>query len=99
MNKYLVTGGCGFIGSNLVKTLVKMGFEVIVVDNLSAGKLINLPNSKKINLIEKAIQNVSNSEISHIDGIFHLAAQASVPKSIEEFYESSKNNSNVSKCN
>tara|TARA_B100000029_G_scaffold454630_1_gene481262 strand:+ start:231 stop:1169 length:939 start_codon:yes stop_codon:yes gene_type:complete len=92
MSKYLVTGGCGFIGSNLVKTLVNMGSEVIVVDNLSSGKLINLPNSKKINFIEKSIQNVSNSEISDIDGIYHLAAQASVPKSIEKFYESTKNN-------
>ena len=92
MNKYLVTGGCGFIGSNLVKTLVKMKSEVIVVDDLSSGKLINLPNSKRVNLIEKAIQDISILEISHIDGIFHLAAQASVPKSIDRFYESSKNN-------
>ncbi len=92
MNKYLVTGGCGFIGSSLVKRLININSEVIVVDDLSSGKLMHLPKSSKINFIENSIEEVSINQIGEIDGIFHLAAQASVPKSINQFFESSKNN-------
>ncbi len=93
MNKYLVTGGCGFIGSNLVKALINnYSSEVIVVDNLSSGKLSNLPKMNQINFIHSSIEEVSLNQIGEINGIFHLAAQASVPKSIDQFYESSKNN-------
>ena len=45
--KSLVTGGAGFIGSNLVDFLVKKGHEVIVLDNLSTGRLSNLSHHKK----------------------------------------------------
>ena len=42
MKKVLVTGGAGFIGSNLVDSLIKRGIKVVVVDNLSTGKLENV---------------------------------------------------------
>ena len=91
MKKYLITGGAGFIGSHLVDLLLNMQYQVIVVDDLSFGKLENLP-SENIIFINKPAQQLNLLEIEGIDGIFHLAAQASVPLSIENFYESSKNN-------
>ena len=42
MTRYLVTGGAGFIGSHLTRELVRQGHEVVVLDNLSTGKLANL---------------------------------------------------------
>jgi len=91
--KYLVTGGAGFIGSHLIEDLINKGHQIICVDDLSSGHLSNLPLNQKIELIIKPIQKVEMKELpSHIDGIFHLAAQASVPQSIEDFLNSSKNN-------
>ena len=59
--KTLVTGGAGFIGSNLVDQLVKLGHEVIVLDNLSTGRLQNLNQSKdKIKFVNVNI--ISNNE-------------------------------------
>ena len=46
--KSLITGGAGFIGSNLVDRLVELGHKVIVLDNLNTGKLSNLNHVKKI---------------------------------------------------
>lgn len=91
--RYLVTGGAGFIGSHLVDLLLSLKHEVIVVDDLSFGKLDNLSHViKKIIFINKKIQNIDDESIEFIDGVFHLAAQASVPLSIKQFFESSKNN-------
>ena len=89
---YLVTGGAGFIGSNLTEELVLSNHKVIVVDNLSSGYLHNLPVSKNINFIKTRIQDLELETIADISGIFHLAAQVSVPKSIDDFYNSSSNN-------
>ena len=47
MKKSLVTGGAGFIGSNLVDALVELNHKVIVIDNLSTGRISNLNKSKK----------------------------------------------------
>jgi UDP-glucose 4-epimerase len=90
--KYLVTGGLGFIGSHLVDELIRNGHQVVVVDDMSSGKKDNVGNLNKCELIIKTIQNVRSQDLNGIDGIFHLAAQASVPISIDEFYESSQNN-------
>ena len=49
--KYLVTGGCGFIGSNLVEKLLYDGHEVIVIDNLSTGYKKNISTSPKFKVI------------------------------------------------
>ena len=89
--KYLITGCAGFIGSNLVKNLYK-NHELILVDDLSEGSVINLPNILRKKLIRKKIQNIKKLNTKKISGIFHLAAQASVPLSLEEFYKSSSNN-------
>ena len=46
MTKYIVTGGAGFIGSHLVETLVKKNKKVVILDNLSTGRLSNIKNFK-----------------------------------------------------
>ncbi len=89
--KYLITGCAGFIGSNLVKNLYK-DYDLILVDDLSEGKLKNLPTNIRKKLIKKKIQDIRKLNANKINGIFHLAAQASVPLSIENFYKSSSNN-------
>ena len=90
--KYIVTGGAGFIGSHLIELLIHQGFNVICIDDLSSGMLSNLPSSDKIKIISKKVQDVSIENMGRIEGIFHLAAQASVPLSIDDFYNSSENN-------
>lgn len=91
--RYLITGGAGFIGSHLVDLLLSYSYEVLVVDDLSFGKPENLEHIiNNIEFIDTKIQELELNDIGSIDGIFHLAAQASVPLSIEQFYESSKNN-------
>ncbi len=89
---YLVTGGAGFIGSHLTEELLESGHLVYVFDDLSSGYESNLAVHESLSFIRKRIQDVSLQEFGKIDGIFHLAAQASVPISIEKFYESSSNN-------
>ena len=90
--KILVTGGAGFIGSHLVKYLIDRNYDVIVIDNLSTGSKSNLDYLNKISFIEGTVQDVTPPSFKNIDGIFHLAAQASVPVSIDKFFSSSSNN-------
>ncbi len=92
-NNFIVTGGAGFIGSHLVEQLIKLNNNVIVIDDLSTGYKSNLPNNNSnYSFISEKVQNLNERFISSAKGIFHLAAQASVPISIDKFYESSKNN-------
>ena len=91
-NLYLVTGGAGFIGSHVVEKLIDQGYEVLIIDDFTSGSMLNIPKSKKIRIINKKIEDVNFKEIMKANGIFHLAAQASVPISINDFYNSSQNN-------
>ena len=86
----LVTGGAGFIGSNLVDKLINQGHDVVIIDNLSTGKKENInPKAKfvKVDISNyKALTQalmVDNLSIN-FDVIFHLAALARVQPSIEE---------------
>ena len=90
--RYLVTGGAGFIGSHLVESLINNKYNIVVVDDLSSGYKENISSLPKNKLMIEKVQNVSVDQIGSIDGIFHLAAQASVPYSIDNIFESSKNN-------
>ena len=85
--KYVVTGGAGFIGSNIVKKLVARGDKVTVIDNLNTGKEENLLSVRdKISFLKDNILNVNllEQETDGIDGIFHQAALASVQDSFSK---------------
>ncbi|PIR93567.1 hypothetical protein COT99_00155 [Candidatus Falkowbacteria bacterium CG10_big_fil_rev_8_21_14_0_10_43_10] len=84
MNKYIVTGGAGFVGSNLVDALIDRGDEVIVLDNLSTGKKENLNSRAKF--IEVDLRNLEEIKphFVGVDYIFHEAALARVQPSIED---------------
>ena len=85
--KYLVTGGAGFIGSNIVKKLVARGDKVTVIDNLNTGKEENLVSVRdKISFLKDNILNINllEQETDGIDGIFHQAALASVQDSFSK---------------
>ena len=84
--KFLVTGGAGFIGSHLCEKLIKLGYKVIVIDNLAIGKLQNLKSiNNKIKFIKKDIRNYKaiNKYFKNIDCVFHLAALADIVPSID----------------
>lgn len=83
--KYLVTGGAGFIGTNIVKQLLADGHDVVVLDNYAAGKKEERMQ-KGVEYIEGDIRNKADIDAickHKIDGIFHLAALPRVPYSVE----------------
>jgi len=91
--KCLVTGGAGFIGSNLVDELIKRKYEVVVVDNLSTGKVEYVdPQAKfyKVDINSEKIADIFARE--KFDFVFHLAAQIDVRKSVENPAEDNKIN-------
>ena len=83
--KALVTGGAGFIGSNVVKYLIEKNWKVRVVDNLSSGYKINL-YGLNVEFIECDIRDAENTmkACEGIDVVFHLAACVGRQKSIED---------------
>ncbi|HIF34469.1 MAG: SDR family oxidoreductase [Pirellulaceae bacterium] len=87
MTKYLVTGGAGFIGSHIVSALIERGETVRVIDNLSTGRLANLEHIEgAVDFIRGDIGDldVVRDAVSDIDIVFHQAALASVPLSVED---------------
>ena len=85
--RYLVTGGAGFIGSNIVDELVRRGHAVIVLDNLSTGKESNLASVRdRIELSTGSITDLAAVQAAcrGADYVIHLAARTSVPRSVED---------------
>jgi len=92
MNGYIVTGGAGFIGSHLASRLIRDGHEVVVVDDLSLGRVENIP--KGTTFIKSTCSRLSKITV-RTDGIFHLGIPSSSPmyrdnpglagRAIEEF--------------
>jgi nucleoside-diphosphate-sugar epimerase len=83
--RYLVTGGAGFIGSNIVDELVRQGHEVTVLDDLSAGKEANLASVRaKIDFRQGSITDLQTvrAATDGADYVIHLGARTSVPKSV-----------------
>ena len=94
--KFLVTGGAGFVGSHLCEDLIKKGNTVIVLDNLSTGRLEKIKYLKKIRFINCDLSKKGKWEnyFKKIDCVFHLAALADIVPSIQypkKYYESNVN--------
>lgn len=87
--KILVTGGAGFIGSNLIEYLLKYNNKIICLDNLSTGKQENINeflNNKNFTFINADIRDLKACEkaVNGVDLVFHQAALGSVPRSIND---------------
>lgn len=85
--KFLVTGGAGFIGSNIVEELLKRGYNIRVLDNFSTGKRDNLRQfEKEIEIMEGDIRSYHtvNQAMKGIEIVLHQAALPSVPRSIND---------------
>lgn len=93
LHRALVTGGAGFIGSHLVEGLLERGIRVTVLDNLSTGRLENLPKGS-VRFVEGSIldEAVLTDAVEGASVVFHLAASVSVPASVENPLESLRAN-------
>ena len=103
--KYVVVGGAGFIGSNIVDKLVEQNHEVVIIDNLSTGKMENVNPRASVEYIDISNENECPCMVeimSGADSVFLLAAKARVQPSIENPVEYETNNTigtlNVLKC-
>tara|TARA_B110000003_G_C16533027_1_gene489697 strand:- start:184 stop:1041 length:858 start_codon:yes stop_codon:yes gene_type:complete len=86
MKKVLVTGGAGFIGTNLIKNLIKKEFEVVSLDDYSTGSISNEINGAKY--LKMDIEDIAEIKEKKFDICFHLAAQSRVQPSFEDPEES-----------
>ncbi|MEN8042016.1 MAG: GDP-mannose 4,6-dehydratase, partial [Actinomycetota bacterium] len=90
MQKSVVTGGAGFIGSNLVDRLVDDGHEVFVIDDLSSGSIANLRLARQRGSVALHQIDVTSSEVVELvrsfqpNNVFHLAAQIDVRNSVAD---------------
>jgi len=97
MTLSIVTGGCGFIGSNLSLELAARGHDVLAIDNLLTGRTENIPAGQKG--VKVAIGDIRDlaflkREFSGADNVFHQAALPSVPRSVADPAASNDNNVN-----
>ena len=88
-SRILITGGAGFIGSNLVEKFLAQDNEVVVLDNFSTGKRENLQpfaENKNFKLIEGDIRNITQCRdaVDGVDYVLHQAARGSVQRSVED---------------
>jgi len=91
MSLCLVTGGAGFIGGHIVRRLLHLGHGVRVLDDFSTGHRKNLEEvASDIEVIEGDICDAATAKtaVEGVEGVFHLAARASVPRSVEHPFES-----------
>jgi len=98
--KALVTGGAGFIGSHLAEALCRRGAKVVVLDNLSLGRLENLDWKRAGDELEFIEGDAGDSELlgkimPGCDWVFHEGALPSVPRSVKEPIESNEHNLNA----
>ncbi|MBK8175966.1 MAG: NAD-dependent epimerase/dehydratase family protein [Rhodospirillales bacterium] len=87
MGTYLITGGCGFIGSHLADALIAARHRVRILDDLSTGRFGNAPRQAEVLVGSVADVELVGRAMSGIDGCFHLAAVASVQRSNEAWLE------------
>lgn len=96
-SRFLVTGGAGFIGSNICEKLLSMGCFVRCLDNLSTGKMSNIEpfmNNGNFEFVRGDIRSLDDCESAArgMDYVLHQAAWGSVPKSVEQPVEYNENN-------
>lgn len=90
MAKCLVTGGCGFIGSHVVESLIEDDHDVVIVDNLSTGQIHNLDSIKggvevlTLDITTDILWELLNDDYEPFDYVFHLAALARIQPSIDD---------------
>jgi len=84
MARYLVTGGCGFIGSHLCEALIARGDQVRVLDDLSSGHRDNLAPGAELMVGDIADLGAMTRALRGMDGCFHLAAIASVERGVQD---------------
>ncbi|MFH0736154.1 MAG: NAD-dependent epimerase/dehydratase family protein [bacterium] len=89
MQKVVVSGGAGFIGSHVAQHYGNKGYKVVVIDNLRSGKIANLEVINNLQFINQSITNKDEvfKAVEGADYIFNFAALVSVPESIEKPYE------------
>jgi UDP-glucose 4-epimerase len=97
--KIVITGGAGFIGSHIVDSLLSQGNEVVVIDNLSSGRLANFENARSnnsFNFVERDLRFIDNEELNEIlkgtTTVFHLSAFADLRKSLVDMKQDFDNN-------
>ena len=85
MTKALITGGAGFIGSNVARLLVEQGYDVVALDNLSTGYRQNLNELTRVRLVEADVRDEAtvHRAMDGVDVVFHLAASVGNTRSIE----------------
>ena len=94
MKRAIVTGGCGFIGSHLAEKLINLGYKVIIIDNLSTGRIENISKFKnRLKFYKLDIKNKDKIDnlFKKIDIVFHCAALADIVPSIQKpkkYYDS-----------
>ena len=93
-NKILVTGGAGFIGTNLIKKLLSYNYKVYSLDDYSTGSVENEQVSDLVNYINGDIEEINKLDGRSFDTCFHLAAQSRVQPSFQDPMESFKTNVN-----
>jgi len=88
ISRTLITGGAGFIGSHIMDRLLKEGYEVVILDNFSSGRVKNIQrhlSSQRLHLVRGDVRNSEDVKkaVKDVDVVFHLAAIVNVPLSIE----------------
>lgn len=92
MSTYLITGGAGFIGSNLAEELLRQGHVVRIIDNFSTGKREHVQPGCEVFELDFTDLDRIQPVFKGVDGVFHMGARPSVPFSIEQPIESTKIN-------
>lgn len=92
MEKVIVTGGAGFIGSHIVDALVDMGYDVHVIDNLSFGKKENVNPAATLHVVDIREYEKLLPVFKDVKYVFHQAARPQVQYSIENPIETNENN-------
>lgn len=88
----LVTGGAGFIGSHIARKLLGLGMEVSVVDDLSMGRLENLPEGVRFFHGSVLDERLLKKALTGVDAVFHNAARVSIRNSFEAVYQDAETN-------